>query len=313
MSITKEQILFYVENPLELDDHTLDDLKGILEEFPYFQSAHLLYVSNLLQEKNYKFEGQLKLAAAHVNDRTVLYHLLNNYEILKERKPDVALKLEAQSVNEEIKETEPSFNDDELIELIEDPKTEESVNNNRSSVEKSDVLPVEDSPGTDIIEPVAYQLEDMETIVNQSVFPLINEINRRSRRKLSLERKSVIKEKKKIKPETKTIVPAETKKRVVTEEQNVNKKNKVDLIDRFITNKPVISKLDPTFESSSDISEISENYDDEFITETLARIYVKQGYYQKAINAFKKLSLKYPEKSTYFAGQIEEISKLLNK
>ena len=50
---------------------------------------------------------------------------------------------------------------------------------------------------------------------------------------------------------------------------------------------------------------------DELITETLANIYAEQKKYDKAVDAFKKLSLKYPEKSAYFALRIKEIEKNL--
>ena len=50
---------------------------------------------------------------------------------------------------------------------------------------------------------------------------------------------------------------------------------------------------------------------DELITETLGNIYFQQKKYDKALDAFKKLSLKYPEKSVYFAARIEEIEKYL--
>ena len=45
----------------------------------------------------------------------------------------------------------------------------------------------------------------------------------------------------------------------------------------------------------------------EFVTETLAAIYADQGYYDKAIDAYAKLILLYPEKSTYFAALVNEI------
>lgn len=48
---------------------------------------------------------------------------------------------------------------------------------------------------------------------------------------------------------------------------------------------------------------------DGFCTETLARIYLEQGYRQEALDIYSKLSLRYPEKSVYFAALIEEINK----
>ncbi len=48
---------------------------------------------------------------------------------------------------------------------------------------------------------------------------------------------------------------------------------------------------------------------DEIVTETLAKLYMEQGYYKKAKKAYKKLSLKYPKKSSFFAAQIKDIKK----
>jgi hypothetical protein len=86
-----------------------------------------------------------------------------------------------------------------------------------------------------------------------------------------------------------------------------------DLIDRFIKAEPKITpkKVDQyEIPTAIDAGLIE---DDEFMTETLAQIYAKQGNLGKARKAYKLLSLKYPEKSIYFANQIKKLDQLKRK
>ncbi len=84
---------------------------------------------------------------------------------------------------------------------------------------------------------------------------------------------------------------------------------KSDLVDKFITDAPRIQVNKASFFSPVNMAKKSVQDSDEFITETLAKIYVKQGNISKAIRAYQKLSLKFPEKSSYFAALIEELKR----
>ncbi|MEX0982413.1 MAG: hypothetical protein WD577_08420 [Bacteroidales bacterium] len=82
------------------------------------------------------------------------------------------------------------------------------------------------------------------------------------------------------------------------------------LIEQFLNSEAGVIKADKETALEGDVSVGSVKEDDSFITDTLAKIYVKQGLHAKAIYAYERLSLKYPEKSAYFAAQIEKIKNI---
>ena len=88
--------------------------------------------------------------------------------------------------------------------------------------------------------------------------------------------------------------------------------DKIELIDAFLKNKPKIPPLSSNAETESLSEEIKFNKE-ELMTETLAKVYVKQGKFKKALLAYKILSLKYPEKNSFFANQIKAIKDLQQK
>lgn len=81
-----------------------------------------------------------------------------------------------------------------------------------------------------------------------------------------------------------------------------------NLINKFLDTDLVIKKNTNTkFFKAPDTAKESLIENKELITPTLAKVYFEQHHYEKAIEAYKKLILKYPKKSTFFAAQIELI------
>ena len=87
------------------------------------------------------------------------------------------------------------------------------------------------------------------------------------------------------------------------------KKKKLDIIDKFIETNPKIGPIKETIANTDITRRISEE-PTHLMTETLARIYLEQKKYKKAIQAYEILILKYPEKSIFFANRIKDIKDL---
>jgi tetratricopeptide (TPR) repeat protein len=269
MSMTRDQLLRFINDPSALNERTLGELREILDEYPYFQSAHLLYVRNLQQEHNFRFASQLKTCAVYSADRTVLYHLLNSIP-------------SKQIISVSGEENHALNHDDQLYFELSDGQTEKAATSdqlvlagNHRDNNRIDLLNFEHTN-------MPYVFGEDETKAPKPLADLAKEIGHMS-----------------------------VKKEKVNEPEQ-----KDDLIDRFIKENPpfmVRQQMDSERTKVVDKQVDSPEEGEEFITETLARIYMKQGLYQKSIIAFQRLSLKYPEKSVYFARQIEEVTNLINK
>ena len=89
----------------------------------------------------------------------------------------------------------------------------------------------------------------------------------------------------------------------------IDRSKEAQTVDKFISKKPKIKiKADKT-QTENDINDDLSNQSG-FMTETIAKLYLNQKNYEKAIQSYKILILKFPEKNSYFADQIKKIKKL---
>ena len=88
----------------------------------------------------------------------------------------------------------------------------------------------------------------------------------------------------------------------------IDRTDEKKLVNKFISKKP---KINIKYEEEA-VSRTNDDLliDSEYMTETLAKLYQSQKNYEKAIQAYKILILKFPEKNSYFANQIKKINSL---
>ena len=75
--MNKEQFLKYCSDFSLLDSKSLEDISALIEEFPYFQTARILYAKNLNSLKDVRFENKLRNTVVYVPDRKHLVRLIN--------------------------------------------------------------------------------------------------------------------------------------------------------------------------------------------------------------------------------------------
>ena len=245
-----------IKNKRQIQEVETAELKTVVEEYPYFQAARVLYLKGLKNQDSFKYNNELKVTASYTTDRTLLFNYIttNNFNNQKE---DIHQQI-FEKISAEKTVATPSEKIESLIE-----KTE-AVSENIAEIETA----------LEIGKPISFSSAE-----NHSFGEWLQ---------LSSRKPIVREEKKQIE---KTTIEKPTAKE--------------DLINTFIENNPKIKPLAKDKIVAVPVAKNSQ--DSSLMTETLAKVYLEQKKYENAMQAYRILSLKYPEKSGFFADQIKRI------
>jgi len=253
----------------------LDEVNKLCGSFPEFSTVQLLKV-RIMEALGHEKQQQLKLAAVYSMNRKKLFQLVTEVKQTEKSEP----------------QPEPQ---DEISEIIE---FSEESNAHADVIIEQHAPYAGQEPGADLLELDENETEELLEILDE-------DIDEHPVEEIVEETKEDIVEE--IVEETKEDIVEETVEEPETVPDEVPAPDQNRLITSFIRGEPGPIRADQETSLKGDVSLASNREHDGFITDTLAQIYVKQGLLAKAIYAYEKLSLKYPEKSAYFAAQIEKI------
>ncbi len=297
--MNKAEFIRHIKDPELLGKESLPELMDLVSQFPYFSTGHTLLAMNFYRENHILYDAQLKMAASIMSDRNILrFHItkiarLRDQVVLPDeyRKPVVPVEKK-----EEIPQPEITVSP---IETPVEPPVDELQQEVSSEPEVTNSLPEIEEQKLD-----APKAPSHKNVKFSNPVPVLeeDEVEEMDEDEL-LRRKSL--------DDLKRLV-AERIKRIEEEKKEEGKlgaatPNKEDLIEKFLRETPSISRpQQQEFYNPVNAAQQSVVDHQNIVSETLANIFVQQGHFDKAINIFEKLSLKYPEKSSYFAALIEE-------
>ncbi|RIA08855.1 hypothetical protein OE09_0678 [Flavobacteriaceae bacterium MAR_2010_72] len=304
------QFTYLLQHPERITTQHTSDLTTILSEYPYFQPARALYLKGLKNEDSFKYNSELKITAAYTTDRSILFdfitsEMFNQNEISQTIKQNseqlkdiMVVDVDDISVNKSviiddalkqyIKETEGVLDPHLFEEKIDPEKVAQFI----SDINEAPKLPIIEVDAKNIAEtpeaklnlgkPLEFEKEETHSFAEWLKITSFKPINR---------------------DEDNTSAPVKVE---VSDDNSQTKK--FELIDKFLESNP---KIIPSKETSpTNLIKDEDTPHDGLMTETLARIYLEQKNYDKAIQSYKILSLKYPEKSGFFADQIKAVKQL---
>ena len=285
--MNKKTFTSLLARPESISQKNLFGLSEVVEKYPFFQTARALHLKSLKKSNSLLYNDALKLTAAYTADRNILFeYITSNFFIQNE-------------ISDTIQKQEDSYLKLEV--------TSEDISEQVSK---------------EIDQQLKTELKKADAILNPDLFhrreKSVEKLTKNEIIKSDLEKNNPLDFTKKDSHSFSEWLKLTTAKPIVREEtKNLSnsKKPNSDLINKFIQENPKLkpSKSIVKYDNKENLSSQITYTSEALMTETLAKVYLQQNNYQKALQAYKILSLKYPEKSGFFADQIRAINKHINK
>ncbi|MDR2962716.1 MAG: hypothetical protein LBU90_03620 [Bacteroidales bacterium] len=310
-----EQFTMFVRNPSLLTGDACGELRAIAAQYPYFQAAHSLYLKGLKQIDSENFDEIVVLHSIFLGNKQVFADFLNKECVAEIPKTEISTPEEVQPapeitmvlsdaddeperesmtfelheevavVAEEVAALDMQYetqNFDEVISFeIEDEETKhEEIPAQVQSQSAQEPMPTESAKPLSLAETILLRVQQMKENEAQSF------------------------------ADTKAKTAAEmleTETQVETNAKILPKDEQLSIIDKFLSHEvtPQVT-VENMADTQYDKSERSVR-EGEYVSETMAKIYVQQKNFRKAIKIYEQLALQFPQKSVYFAQKISEL------
>lgn len=310
--MNKQEFTYLLTQPEQLTSVQTATVGEIVTHYPYFQAARALHLKGLKTKESFKYNQELRVTAAYTRDRSILFDFItseafNQNEISKliKQNTDLLKSIEVKDADD-ISVNKSVLIDDALKQHIRDgervfdPGLFERKAPSQPSIKEEttqpiidvDVKSIQPSPEEQLSigKPLVFEKDETHSFTEWLKITSFKPIQRTTEETIS-----------------KTETQSEKQSQEPKTESALEKK--FDLINKFISSNPKISPVKETA-TPINLAQTKLVQNDSLMTETLARIYLEQKNYDKAIQSYRILILKYPEKSGFFADQIKAVKQL---
>ncbi len=297
--MNKERFNLLLKDYSNLDSQN-KDLESLMLKFPYSQPVRMLNVKSSSSLSKKEYQQRIALAAFYTTDRNVLRSLIEKGKVPS----DFGVRTVAPPIKKQVK---PRIKQVEVVKKQVAPVKKSPPSKIKAKASEPPITKLKQIDGEQLRKEVLANLELLQQ--TKSAFLKAAHIDSAPVKKIEIKETKKTTAPKKVahKKVTKTVATASTAKSGKANKSPSAKKN--ELIDKFIADEPSITRGKAVKENQSDLSKASSELKEDLVSENLAIIYAKQGKANKAIEIYKKLIWKFPQKKASFAARIEELKK----